>query len=711
MGNLCGKPPSTIKDGEESPNGRKLGKVSSELDGDHRGVSSRRGESFRLKKKFHSGEIKIHMIDRKLSGSRRVRDDYYDKNKENSGLLVNNYPGAGSVPKAIEGEQVAAGWPSWLASAAGEAIKGWLPRKADTFEKLDKIGQGTYSSVYKARDLTRNKVVALKRVRFDNMDTESVKFMAREIVILRRLDHPNVIKLEGLVTSRTSSSLYLVFEYMEHDLTGLASLPGVKFTEPQVKCYMQQLLSGLDHCHSRGVLHRDIKGSNLLLDNHGSLKIADFGLATFYDRHQKVPLTSRVVTLWYRPPELLLGASHYGAAVDLWSAGCILGELYAGKPIMPGRTEVEQLHKIFKLCGSPSEEYWRKAKLPHSTEFRPQQTYKRRLAETFKEFSPVAVGLIDTLLSIDPAERGSAAIALKSAFFKTQPFACDPSTLPKYPPSKEIDAKLREEEAKRQGAHEIKGQRSDIGTWGSKELRAVPVPDANTDLVSSMLRNPGQPNPKSRSELLYPHKEGSACGFHVDPPRLSKGFKGTNKAEHPPPQRVSYSGPLGPGAGLAISGKKYDDVSFVSNRADLSTLSGLVASRTLPSEDSRVKHDSTQLETANQVKKSSQSSEETMRMQDQKRRMQNVASSRHIETGRATKRLVLGHPSNPSKIHFSGPLGVPPNKVDQMLKDHDRQLQEAARRARIERTRVGKFEAQEMQTTANPVYASTYGSS
>ena len=103
---------------------------------------------------------------------------------------------------------------------------------------------------------------------------------------------------------------------------------------------MQQLLSGLDHCHTHSVLHRDIKGSNLLLDNHGCLKIADFGLATSYDRNKKIPLTSRVVTLWYRPPELLLGASHYGAAVDLWSAGCILGELYAGKPIMPGRTEV-----------------------------------------------------------------------------------------------------------------------------------------------------------------------------------------------------------------------------------------------------------------------------------------------------------------------------------------------------------------------------------
>lgn len=246
---------------------------------------------------------------------------------------------------------------------------------------FSQIGQGTYSSVYRARDLDTGKIVALKKVRFDHLDPESVRFMAREICIIRRLDHPNVIKLEGLVTSRMSCSLYLVFEYMEHDLSGLASFPGSKFTEPQVvittawlytlyilmwtsnsqwltfsfskvKCYVQQLLRGLDHCHSRGVLHRDIKGSNLLIDDNGFLKIADFGLASIFKPHQSRPLTSRVVTLWYRPPELLLGATHYGIGVDLWSTGCILAELYAGKPIMPGRTEVSSFlfFEIFSYC-------------------------------------------------------------------------------------------------------------------------------------------------------------------------------------------------------------------------------------------------------------------------------------------------------------------------------------------------------------------------
>ncbi|KAK4799532.1 hypothetical protein SAY86_024897 [Trapa natans] len=264
----------------------------------------------------------------------------------------NPNPKLRNVPKHSRAEQVAAGWPQWLTDICGEALRGWVPRRANNFEKIDKIGQGTYSNVYKAKDLMTGKIVALKKVRFDNMEPESVRFMAREIHILRHLDHPNVVKLQGLVTSRMSCSLYLVFEYMAHDLAGLGATPEIKFTEPQVKCYMHQLLSGLEHCHNRRVLHRDIKGSNLLIDDEGVLKIADFGLASFFDPEQKQRMTSRVVTLWYRPPELLLGATEYGVGIDLWSAGCILAELLAGKPIMPGRNEVNTVfpsHNVSSL--------------------------------------------------------------------------------------------------------------------------------------------------------------------------------------------------------------------------------------------------------------------------------------------------------------------------------------------------------------------------
>ncbi|MQL74139.1 hypothetical protein Taro_006495 [Colocasia esculenta] len=437
-------------------------------------------------------------------------------------------PRQSNPPKHVYGEQVAAGWPSWLSQVAGEAIKGWTPRRADTFEKIAKIGQGTYSNVYKARDILTGKIVALKKVRFDNLEPESVKFMAREILILRRLDHPNVVKLEGLVTSRMSCSLYLVFEYMEHDLAGLAASPEIKFTEPQVKCYMHQLLSGLEHCHNRGVLHRDIKGSNLLLDNGGILKIADFGLATFFDPDRKRPMTSRVVTLWYRSPELLLGATDYGVGVDLWSAGCILAELLAGKPIMPGRNEVEQLHKIFKLCGSPSEEYWKKSRLPHATMFKPQRTYKRCIAETFKDFPPPSMPLIETLLAIDPAERQTASAALKSEFFTTKPYACDPSSLPQYPPSKEMDAKLRDEEARRLRAASgrINGDGAKKTRTRDRAPRAVPAPEANAELQANIDRRRliTHANAKSKSEKFPPPHQDGAPGFALGSSHIDASF-------------------------------------------------------------------------------------------------------------------------------------------------------------------------------------------
>ncbi|OIT27005.1 PREDICTED: probable serine/threonine-protein kinase At1g54610 [Nicotiana attenuata] len=435
-------------------------------------------------------------------------------------------PRLSNPPKNVHGEQVAAGWPSWLSDVAGEAINGWIPRRADAFEKLAKIGQGTYSNVYKARDNLTGNIVALKKVRFDNLEPESVKFMAREILILRRLDHPNVITLQGLVTSRMSCSLYLVFDYMDHDLAGLAASPGIKFTEAQVKCYMHQLLAGLEHCHNRLVLHRDIKGSNLLIDSGGALKIADFGLASFFDPNKKQPMTSRVVTLWYRPPELLLGATDYGVGVDLWSAGCILAELLAGKPIMPGRTEVEQLHKIFKLCGSPSEEYWKKSRLPHATIFKPQQSYRRCIAETFKDFPPSSLPLIETLLAIDPAERQTATAALQSAFFTTKPYACEHSSLPKYPPSKEMDAKRRDEESRRQRAA---GKANADGVRRNRHrdraVRGIPAPEANAELQVNIDRRRlvTQANAKSKSEKFPPPHQDGTLGYtlgsshHIDP--------------------------------------------------------------------------------------------------------------------------------------------------------------------------------------------------
>ncbi|KAJ4757685.1 Protein kinase superfamily protein [Rhynchospora pubera] len=422
------------------------------------------------------------------------------------------------------------GWPTWFSAAAGDALVGWGPRRADSFEKLEKIGSGTYSNVYKANDLDRKCVVALKKVRVDGVTavgpgepqkkstSEAARFMVREIALLRRLgSHPNIVELEGLVTSRvaTSPSLYLVFEYMDHDLAGLAGAPGVEFSLPQIKCYMKQLLLGLKHCHENGVLHRDIKTSNLLLSKDGVLKIADFGLATSFDPARAQPMTTQVITLWYRPPELLLGATLYGVGVDLWSVGCILGELLMGQPIFPARTEVEQLHKIFKVCGTPTEELWKKLKLPNiHTTFR---SYERCLAETFKDVPPSALSLLETLLSIDPDSRGTASDALNSDFFMTEPYACEPSSLPQYPPSKEMDIKLRNQERRR------KARDSGLGGYdtvkqvrlrNSKQLKAILTPQIQANTGVPRLVTSASARTK-QDKFPPPHLDGS-IGHSLD---------------------------------------------------------------------------------------------------------------------------------------------------------------------------------------------------
>ncbi|XP_031381590.1 probable serine/threonine-protein kinase At1g54610 [Punica granatum] len=687
---------SAVDDSRESPKDRvSASKRSSELkDPIPRLDSARRGSGFRGKDK--SGDVSVVLIDKKVNGSRRLYDDDGEIEKKISLIEKQRTERAESlaadsnlvsvpcrVPKAAEGEQVAAGWPAWFSAVAGEAINGWLPRRADTFEKLDKIGQGTYSSVYRARDVVSNKIVALKRVRFDNLDPESVKFMCREIIMLRRLDHENIIKLEGLITSRMSCSLYLVFEYMEHDLTGLAARPGVKFTEPQIKCYMQQLLSGLDHCHRRGILHRDIKGSNLLIDNNGILKIADFGLASFFDPNRSVPLTSRVVTLWYRPPELLLGASQYGVEVDLWSTGCILGELYTGKPILPGKTEVEQLHKIFKLCGSPSDDYWRKLHLPHSAVFRPPQHYRRCITDIFKELPPVAIGLIETLLSVDPSQRGTATLALRNEFFTASPIACDPSSLPKYPPSKEIDAKLREEEARRKGTTGDKNQASEKKLPRDFRSNAEQMPTRQPRSIS-----------RSRGEMFSSQQEKTISGFLVGPPKEPRGSREPRKDQGEHCQnRASYSGPLVPGYGLGKVPKDLDHSNTISSRSNLSTLSGLVASRT--GDCNQEKSGPSMPDSMNKVGRFSgpiNGMEPIVRRQDSKYQSRRNADARSTEEGKASikESTMRSRESGGNKIYLSGPLLVPSNNVDKMLKDHDRRIQEFARRARVDKSRINK---------------------
>lgn len=207
-------------------------------------------------------------------------------------------------------------------------------RNVNLYEIISQIGEGSYGQVYKAKEKQTNNFVALKKVRLEN-ESEGFPITAiREIKILRQLNHKNVVSLKEVVTDKEDTlefkkgggSFYLVFEYMDHDLTGLIESGMVNFTVKDNAVIMRQLLEGLNYCHKQNFIHRDIKCSNILLNNKGELKLADLGLARLFDNEQVRLYTNKVVTLRYRPPELLLGEEKYGPSVDIWSCGCILGK-------------------------------------------------------------------------------------------------------------------------------------------------------------------------------------------------------------------------------------------------------------------------------------------------------------------------------------------------------------------------------------------------
>ncbi|KAA8542482.1 hypothetical protein F0562_023645 [Nyssa sinensis] len=610
----------------------------------------------------------------------------------------------GNLQKYVEGEQVAAGWPAWLSAVAGEAIHGWVPLKADSFEKLEKIGQGTYSSVFRARDLETGKIVALKKVRFDNFEPESVRFMAREIMILRRLDHPNIIKLEGLITSRLSCSIYLVFEYMEHDISGLLSCPDIKFSEAQVKCYMKQLLSGLEHCHSRGVMHRDIKGANLLVNNEGILKVADFGLANFCSSGpfgHRQPLTSRVVTLWYRPPELLLGSTDYGASVDLWSVGCVFAELLLGRPVLQGRTEVEQLHKIFKLCGSPPDNYWKKSKLPHATLFKPQHPYESCLWETFKDLPKTAVNLIETFLSVEPYKRGTASSALASEYFTAKPHACDPSSLPKYPPSKEIDAKHREEAQRKKPGRRVRAPETTrkLTRKPNGLNKMAPAEDLATQIqVVHKINGNGNGN-------LNNCKEGDIIiGVELPKPSINTTEEGSH-IKNASQGDIPFSGPLqvSGSSGFAWAKRRIDDLSVRSHSrsSSRSLIFEPSAALHLRNNFGSTRHENVEVVhgscTNSRGDESHETAKNTMLKQwSQLERpdsfdnsdgyhSQELSLALYQREEMAAKRISLAYQDQGDKVEFSGPLLSQSHRVDELLERHERHIRQAVRRSWFQR--------------------------
>ncbi|XP_021899743.1 cyclin-dependent kinase G-2 isoform X2 [Carica papaya] len=230
-------------------------------------------------------------------------------------------------------------------------------RSVDEFERLNKIDEGTYGVVYRARDKKTGEIVALKKVKMEKEREGFPLTSLREINILLSFHHPSIVDVKEVVVGSNLDSIFMVMEYMEHDLKGLMETMKQPFSQSEVKCLMLQLLEGVKYLHDNWVLHRDLKTSNLLLNNRGELKICDFGLARQYGSPLK-PYTHLVVTLWYRAPELLLGAKQYSTAIDMWSLGCIMAELLSKEPLFNGKTEFDQLDKIFRTLGTPNETIW-----------------------------------------------------------------------------------------------------------------------------------------------------------------------------------------------------------------------------------------------------------------------------------------------------------------------------------------------------------------
>lgn len=245
----------------------------------------------------------------------------------------------------------------------------------------------------------------------------------REVKLLQSLNHENVVKLQEVMVER--NDCYMVFEYLSHDLTGLLNHPTFKLEHANKKHLAQQLFESLDYLHRRGVLHRDIKAANILISNTGQLKLADFGLARFFVKSPTRPIdyTNRVITIWYRSPELLLGATQYGPAVDIWSAACVMVEIFTKHAIFPGNGgEINQLDKIYNVLGTPTRAEW-----PDITELAwyPLLAPSERKPSTFEEkyrerVTPAAFDLLKAMFAFDPLVRPSAAEVLEHAYFKEE---------------------------------------------------------------------------------------------------------------------------------------------------------------------------------------------------------------------------------------------------------------------------------------------------
>jgi len=291
------------------------------------------------------------------------------------------------------------------------------------YERIEKkpLGEGTYGEVFKARDTLTGTIVAMKRIKLDGEDEGMPSTAIREISLLKELSHANVVKLLDVHCSNKENSkkLYLVFEFLDLDLKRYYKQQG-NLPATTVQSFSYQLLAGTEFCHSRRILHRDLKPQNLLIDPvRLCLKIADFGLARAFS----LPIpkyTHEVVTVWYRAPEILLGSQQYSVPVDIWSCGCIIAEMATMQPLFPGDSEIDTIFRIFRKLGTPDESVWAGVHdLPDMKLTFPK--WRPRGYENFPRlkdiFGLAGMDLIQQLLHYDPKMRLSGRRAVQHSYF------------------------------------------------------------------------------------------------------------------------------------------------------------------------------------------------------------------------------------------------------------------------------------------------------
>ncbi|KAH8389491.1 cyclin-dependent kinase 1 [Drosophila serrata] len=286
----------------------------------------------------------------------------------------------------------------------------------EDFEKIEKIGEGTYGVVYKGRNRVTGQIVAMKKIRLES-DEEGVPSTAiREISLLRELKHENIVCLEDVLMEE--NRIYLIFEFLSMDLKKyMDSLPADKYMETDlVRSYLYQITSAILYCHRRRVLHRDLKPQNLLIDKNGLIKVADFGLGRSFGIPVRI-YTHEIVTLWYRAPEVLLGSPRYSCPVDIWSIGCIFAEMATRKPLFQGDSEIDQLFRMFRILKTPTEDIWPGVtSLPDYKNTFPCWS-NNQLTNQLKNLDANGINLIQKMLIYDPVHRISANDVLQHPYF------------------------------------------------------------------------------------------------------------------------------------------------------------------------------------------------------------------------------------------------------------------------------------------------------